>query len=336
MRCKYYEKGMKCGEFDHELVFNSNGISSQNSTFFEKQEIGRVLLKTNSFNGINIIESKSKFYNPTIAYDSVGIKQDSFIMFFNLGQIIHADYGNRFTLEKNSHNIWSLEEGKSSSFYFNQNQENHSLLVSLEDNYLERLIEQYPEVLKVIYESHLKHDFTRWSNCDLPISSEIFQVLNQINNAYLMGDYYSMYIESKINELIILQLHEIENMNQKVVEVCKSSTDVDKIYEAKSIILDNYENPPSIYDLSKMVGLNRDKLKKGFKEIFNQTIFECLFEFKMHKAYRLIFDTKKSISEIGFDCGYSYASHFTTAFRRKFGFSPNELRKSNSRRCSCS
>ncbi|PIE86081.1 MAG: AraC family transcriptional regulator, partial [Bacteroidia bacterium] len=50
-------------------------------------------------------------------------------------------------------------------------------------------------------------------------------------------------------------------------------------------------------------------------------------DYKMQLATQLLRDTNQSITEIAEQCGYDYASHFCTAFKRRFGVSPNEERK---------
>lgn len=55
-------------------------------------------------------------------------------------------------------------------------------------------------------------------------------------------------------------------------------TDYDKqrIFFARDCLLKNIDAPPTLSQLARAAGLNEFKLKKGFKEIFNQTVFEYL------------------------------------------------------------
>jgi AraC-like DNA-binding protein len=74
------------------------------------------------------------------------------------------------------------------------------------------------------------------------------------------------------------------------------------------------------------IGLNDFKLKKGFKELFGTTVFSYLNELKMDYAKRLILDEKKTIYEVAMTLGYSEPHHFYAAFKRRFGYSPGELK----------
>ena len=46
-------------------------------------------------------------------------------------------------------------------------------------------------------------------------------------------------------------------------------------------------------------------------------------------AKEKIFDTSKSISEVAYDLGFKYPSHFTRMFKQHVGYSPNEYRMLN-------
>ncbi len=75
------------------------------------------------------------------------------------------------------------------------------------------------------------------------------------------------------------------------------------------------------------VGVNPNVLQAGFKAMFNNTVYGYLFEHKMQLATQLLQDTHKPIAEIGLLCGYDYPSHFSTAFKRRFGVAPLSIRK---------
>ena len=99
-----------------------------------------------------------------------------------------------------------------------------------------------------------------------------------------------------------------------------------KIHEARHILLSDICNPPSIKELSLQVGINEDKLKKGFKEVFGMTVYGTLYHHKMQLAKQYLLDSSLLINEIALLCGYNYVSHFSTAFKRFWGCTPGEMR----------
>lgn len=86
-------------------------------------------------------------------------------------------------------------------------------------------------------------------------------------------------------------------------------------------------NPPTIIALSKLIGINEYKLKKGFKELFGTTIFGYIHQNRMTLAKSLLLDTTKSVKEVAYQIGYSSPQHFSNAFKKEFGVTPNSIRK---------
>jgi AraC family transcriptional regulator, transcriptional activator of the genes for pyochelin and ferripyochelin receptors len=85
------------------------------------------------------------------------------------------------------------------------------------------------------------------------------------------------------------------------------------------------DNPPSVYELARMVGVNETKLRLGFKQVFKTTIYDYLRKIRMQEAKILILDKELTVSEAGLTVGYSNLSHFARAFKQEFGMNPSEL-----------
>ena len=136
-----------------------------------------------------------------------------------------------------------------------------------------------------------------------------------------------VYLESKAMEIVALTLeNEIIKHKDTTCKIKLNKSDLSKMYLVKKIMIENMENPPSILELSKMVGLNTYKLKVGFKEIFGTTVFGYLRDIRMEKARLLLENHELNINEIANEVGYSNPSHFATAFRKKYGVTPGHFR----------
>ena len=106
-----------------------------------------------------------------------------------------------------------------------------------------------------------------------------------------------------------------------------SLDDLEKIYAAKEFIEANLPHHFSITRVSAHVGLNEQKLKEGFKEIFQKGLFEYFRDRIMEIAQKEIEQTRRSIKQIAFRAGYKKANNFSAAFKKKFGRSPLSWRK---------
>ena len=95
---------------------------------------------------------------------------------------------------------------------------------------------------------------------------------------------------------------------------------------AREYIMNNLETPPGLSELAKIVGINEYKLKRGFKEIFGNTVFGYLSDARLEIAKNDLLESKKTVSGISSELGYSSVQHFSSAFKKKFGLSPNKLK----------
>lgn len=59
---------------------------------------------------------------------------------------------------------------------------------------------------------------------------------------------------------------------------------------SEDILLERMAEPPSLLELSRLIGLNDYKLKTGFKEMYGTTVFGYLREQRLEKAYRLLME----------------------------------------------
>lgn len=158
------------------------------------------------------------------------------------------------------------------------------------------------------------------------ISFEIRIVLHQLLKNSLHGLQKSLYLKSKVLEL--LSLHLQENVITPVLLYERSTSskfkNINKIRKAKDLLLENMENPPSIIDIAHEVSLNATTLKKGFKSIYGSTIYGYLRQKRIETA-KLLFDSgADSVISVAYRVGYSNPSHFAAAFKNHFGVNPGE------------
>ncbi|KAF2507395.1 helix-turn-helix transcriptional regulator [Flavobacterium foetidum] len=168
-----------------------------------------------------------------------------------------------------------------------------------------------------------KNTSTALSKNEIKIGAKIFGVIQDIKNCFYKGLTRKIYMESKIYELIALSHHSLDHEKEAVK---LAGGDVEKIKFAAQIIRENIDNPYTIVELARKVGVNQTKLKEGFKIIFGDTVFGYLQEIRMNKARQYLADTTLSIQEISHLSGYQNVSNFSIAFKRIFGYPPTKLR----------
>lgn len=157
------------------------------------------------------------------------------------------------------------------------------------------------------------------------LTSEILLGMNALENNQFSGKLKCIYLESKVLELIALFFKASEEKETQKKSLSKKEHK--QILEAQLILKERLENPPGIVELARLIGMNEYKLRLGFKEIFDNTIYGYLRQQRMLKAKELIETRELSVSEAGYMVGYSNMSHFATAFKNEFGITPGQLKK---------
>jgi AraC-like DNA-binding protein len=139
------------------------------------------------------------------------------------------------------------------------------------------------------------------------------------------GTLEKLYFDSVAGELLITLLESL-CAEQRTTDINLTERDRDQLLVARSLLLKDLRDPPTISQLAKAVGMNEDKLKKGFKTLFNNTIFKTVTEQRMQLAANQLRKNNMSIAEIAYDSGYENVSKFIAAFRKTYGITPGKMR----------
>lgn len=188
---------------------------------------------------------------------------------------------------------------------------------------LEQLTDNFPALSPIIETrgNHIIGDRAFWTPPGLR------EIYNQILDCPFDKSHQLLYFELKVREILLHILKDGLNRNSKEPQF--TPYEAARIHEAKEI-LETYidKKPPTVRELSKMVAINEFKLKMGFRKFFNTSIFNLVTSLKMHRAKHLIQESSKPIKEIAAISGYPRTTNFITAFRKKFGITPGEIRGS--------
>jgi AraC-like DNA-binding protein len=149
-------------------------------------------------------------------------------------------------------------------------------------------------------------------------------VLNQILNFNLNTSIKSLYTKGKIYELLSLYFNRSEDANIEQCPFLVDESNVIKIRKAKDIIISRMAEPPSLQELSDEIDLSLKKLKEGFKQIYGDSVYSFLFDYKMEVARKLLESGAHNVNEVGLRVGYSTSSHFIAAFKKKYGTTPKK------------
>ena len=157
-----------------------------------------------------------------------------------------------------------------------------------------------------------------------PVSPAIAVVLSQIMNYNLHPSIKALYINGKVYELISLYFNKSVDPDAEQCPFLIDEDNVKRIRQAKEIMISRMIEPPTLVELAEEVGLSLKKLKEGFKQVYGDSVFSFLFDYKMEHARKLLESGRYNVNEIGLKVGYSTSSHFIAAFKKKYGTTPKK------------
>jgi transcriptional regulator GlxA family with amidase domain len=99
-----------------------------------------------------------------------------------------------------------------------------------------------------------------------------------------------------------------------------------KLAEAVALMEANLGEPLATEDIAQLVGVSRRQLERLFKQHLDALPSRWYAELRLARARRLLQQTSQSILQIGLSCGFASGSHFSNAYRARFGHTPREER----------
>ncbi|MES2826499.1 MAG: AraC family transcriptional regulator [Bacteroidota bacterium] len=164
------------------------------------------------------------------------------------------------------------------------------------------------------------------SKLNMRITPEISAILQRLDQTTHSGFCGQLLLESRVIELLALQISQFESTQLEEKPLCLKKEELDKMLGAREIIISHTGEQLSLRALAHLVGTNEFNLKRNFKIAFGSTVYGYLSQYKMEKAKAMLIEKDLTVAEVSLKMGYKYATHFSTAFKKYFGYLPNRLR----------
>lgn len=187
----------------------------------------------------------------------------------------------------------------------------------------ERFFDQLPFELPPTF----WQDAARLLNPEPLDHSPLLELCAQIKNCRLTGLALTSYVTAKGYEALSLILEYIERCQGSRRESRISLYDRELIDRARTILEEQIRQPPSIRELSYLLGMNQQKLMTLFKQTVGTTIYGYVKRIRMERAAVLIKQTDLTIAQIAREVGYHGDGHFQQAFVSVYGITPGGFRK---------
>lgn len=155
------------------------------------------------------------------------------------------------------------------------------------------------------------------------ISPEIISTAAEMLKQSIPESIESFYYKLKCQELlcytfaILMQRDAVPTSSMHI-------NDIKAVYAVKESLQSNPGEPPNIAALARNAGMSEPKLRKLFKQTFGKGVFEYYQYGRMQKAAQLLREKHLTVSEVGYQLGFTNLSHFARVFEQFIGMKPKK------------
>lgn len=93
-------------------------------------------------------------------------------------------------------------------------------------------------------------------------------------------------------------------------------------------IADGLDSRLTLEDLAALAGMTTNHLLIAFRQAFGRTPLQYIIRERLRQAQRALLHTRKDITTIALEAGFSSHSHLTACFRKQVGVTPSAFRAS--------
>jgi AraC family transcriptional regulator len=104
------------------------------------------------------------------------------------------------------------------------------------------------------------------------------------------------------------------------------------VLQIRDLLRDQFQKPPSLDDISRVVGIHPAHLARVFRKQFGCTIGDFVRRLRVRHACQQLSTSDAPLARIALDAGFSDQSHFTRVFRLHTRMTPAEFRRISGRR----
>ena len=154
---------------------------------------------------------------------------------------------------------------------------------------------------------------------------ELLSIYHRIENCSLTGPAFDLWMQGQGLSAFGYLMQYVQNytlhQNATLQEDEKNA-----IVLAKKILKASMEHPPTLAELCRQVGLNKNKLQIGFRNTEGKSFAQYLRAIRMEQALELLEDRSLTVDEIAHTVGYRGKANFYQAFSQTFGSTPAAIR----------
>ena len=207
------------------------------------------------------------------------------------------------------------------------------MLSEQEEGQLSTLVVHFhKEQLRRVYENGKP---PLWKELDSPVSEYLVQTAaSKLVSQYFTGIVHLFqHREAVTEDILVLKLKEIillllQTGNAPAVQKIVASLFSERSFSFREIVDAHITKPISIEQLAQLTNHSLSAFKREFKKIYDTTPGVYIIDKRIEKVANMLTLSDESISQIGYECGFTSPAHLSRVFKTKYGMTPSEYRQS--------
>lgn len=155
----------------------------------------------------------------------------------------------------------------------------------------------------------------------------LYQNVKELVSTTSKNDDISKLIGNNISQTLCLYLFSNYNTNEFASNGNKIKFTPKKFSLLQEYIHDNLSDKITLENLAEIAEISNHNLLRFFSNSFGKTPAQYIIEQRLRKARWLLKNSKKDITNIALETGFSSHSHLTSTFKKIIGITPQEFRQ---------
>lgn len=198
--------------------------------------------------------------------------------------------------------------------------EDHFLQIQIEPHFLETVAQEAGNIdlssVELLPKFRVRHP---------QIEQIIMMLYSEVKNGSSWGS--KLYIESLTNALAVNLIRDCFTKNDSIA-LYSGGLSEHYLITVTDYINDHLATEIKLSDLSELIGISQFHFSRLFKQSMGISPHQYLMAQRVERAKLLLKNSKLSVTEIAFSCGFNSHSHLGKYFRQFTGMAPKDYRAS--------
>jgi len=156
---------------------------------------------------------------------------------------------------------------------------------------------------------------------------EMYHAFLCMKKEYAEGNLHKNFVAESAAQLLLTLLYQHYDENREIAGNDSYDYASGAIQKAFSYIHEHFMEKITLEDVAQASSLSRTYLSRHFKKMTGQTLFDYIQQTRIKYAAYLLKTGRDSVAKIAVDCGFESVSYFNRIFKKCYGMSPGQYRK---------